>query len=202
MIPTYDPNHATEIVALLTDVFKNATTMKTLLLAVAAKTQELEDALLNPTTGYVFLIQLANAVGDTLDKYGAILRQPRNGMNDATYRVVLQLILRVLRSNGLAEDIIGVAALAGPVAQYLEYYPAAFLLEQWNVGVILAPNVVASFLSQTRDGGVRGVYHYSTWAPGNDFEYVSNYGGGSGEGTWGSHYNSFVGGLWVAGASL
>jgi hypothetical protein len=195
MIPAYDPNHATEILALLTEVFKNATNLRMFLSQIAIETQALEDALLNPQTGYAFLIQLVNAVGDALDKYGDILELPRNGRTDDDYRAALYLQIRVNRSMGLAEDVIQVTALITSGALYMEGYPAGF-----NVQVSdLTPSQVLAlllYLPQTRSGGTYGTLTYSDWADGNDFEWADvNNLSTTGQGTWGDTVAGVVGGL-------
>ena len=103
------------------------------------------------------------------------------------------------RSNGLAEDVIQVLKLATGISQfYLDAPPAGFIVEVFNNP---SPAFLASIMTQVRSAGTYGVFHYTTWSPGNDFKFVSNY-GGTPEGLWGSHYSPAIGGLFVAGTTV
>lgn len=169
MIPTVNENHTQEAMQLLTDMFKNKLVVTGLLKSWIDQLQEIEDE----TWTYLEGIILANAVGDVLDKYGAILKVKRGGYGDDEYRMALRIKIKVLRSNGLAEDIIQCAALIFASFIYAEWPPAAWTLFTLNVQT---PFVVLNLLGKIRMAGTRGVFLFSTWAPGTEIVFGSTIG--------------------------
>lgn len=153
MIPVVDNNHVNEALALLTDMFKTKPVIQGFVNALADD-QDLEDA----AWGLINGIILATAVGNVLDQYGKILLVNRDGRSDNDYRKALQLEIRVLRSNGLSEDVIQVAALALSSFQYDEWPPAAFTI--FSNGVTGATAILDQ-IGRTRAAATRGVFLFS-----------------------------------------
>ncbi len=190
-VPTYDPNHTAEALGLLTDIFKNKPNISGLISSIVPSVQDLEDAI----NSYLTNILLANAQGVTLDTYGAIVGITRGLYTDAQFRTAISLQIRVLRSEGLAEDVIQVAILAsqlqgGSAPQYTEFYPASFLLEIFD---ITDPGDFALFIGKTRQAGTSGILHYTTWPTTSTSNLVltSHFGGVTPQGT----LDSFFGGV-------
>lgn len=203
MIPVQNTQYSAAAIALLLQQFKDQITVPAFVGVFGAEIQILENAIFSLLDGCT-LADYPNGPGpwDMLDKIGAIVGLPRNGLDDASYVPALKIQIRVNRSNGLAEDIIQIAALLGGET-YLEYPPAAFLVEILNIAGAFGPGQIVAMLTQAKAAGTYGVLHYTTYAPGNDFEWVSRYGGGDpAAAPWGSRYSPSLGGLWVAGAAL
>lgn len=74
---------------------------------------------------------LANAVGATLDLYGAIVGQARLGMDDTSYRLRIRARMALNRSSGTVPDLIRIAQLLVPDNTVLlrESYPSALLMQ-------------------------------------------------------------------------
>ena|ERR1700676_2607818 len=202
MIPTVDNAHATEGPALLTSRYINQANVKGIVTALMLRFQEIENAFWTLING----VQLTNhpmAGGpwSILDQLGAIVGLPRLGWPDSSYVGLIKIKARVNRSRGLAEDMIQIASLlsTSPV-QYLESYPAAFYIGAWNVDPSFP---AAAFLSQARSAGTLGLFAYSTWADGNDFEFDDvNNPSTTGQGTFGDSVAGVVGGLLVSGVQI
>ena len=219
--PTQDTNHAKEAVALFTDHYRTQLVIPAIMNSLTPKIQELETVFWQIINSFL----LANTpVGDQLNAIGSICGCPRGFLNDTDYLNAIRLQIAVNRSNGTANDIINMGLLAiasqGTYANYFESNPqagtfyhgalfnvitsynapfgATYGLELLNV---VSPNAIAAQISLGRPAGAYGVLHYTTWAPGNDFMFVSRYGGKpAGIGTFGSRYTGAVGGKMVASA--
>ena len=152
--------------------------------------------------------QLTNSLMDTV---GALVGQPRNGLDDLDYLSTIYLRIAVNRSFAVPPNWSNFAAIllrtAGGPASYLEG-PARFRLTVKNM--TLSPNAVAAVLTDAVTIGVLGEFGYTTWDPINDFEFGSRWtqivGYGPDPGVsrygWGSRYDSTVGGLMIAAATL
>jgi hypothetical protein len=171
-VPTYIPDHVAQGLALLTSMYREQPNVTGLLAGYLRRLQGLEDAIAD----FLFKIQLGNhplpgGPWDILDKLASIVGAPlRNGMTDAQYVPVIQIQIRVNRSNGLAEDIIQIAALIVTGAVYREFYPAS-----WDLTVLGATDAqiaaltsvltqATSYLKQAKQAGTLGVVRYSDWS--------------------------------------
>jgi len=166
MLPVQDTNVVAEAVALLTSRYASDPVTKGLVTALELRAQEIENVLFD----VIFKIQLANqplAGGpwDVLDKIGAIVGIPRNGLDDASYLAAIRIKIRVNRSNGLAEDIIQIAALIVTGAAYREWYPASWEIDAFDVTAAVALALV-SYLGEADSAGTEGFVRYSTWSTG------------------------------------
>lgn len=173
-LPIVDNKHAVDANALLTSMFRDKANVAGILQALAEEVQALEDAMWTLIIGRI----LDNAVGVTLDKWGQIVGQPRDGRTDTVYRLAIRVRIFVNRSNGLAEDIIQLILLAEPLAEgksYQEYGTAAFVVRAFNITDSI--DELASLISQTRDAGVLGEFDYSTWPFSQNFIFGSVSGG-------------------------
>ncbi len=116
------------------------------------------------------------ATNAVLDSLGALVGQPRSGLDDADYVTAIRLRAAVNRSKGRMSDWSNLAAIllrvsGGPV-EYVEGGNASFYFFVGDMPATLNPNVVASLLSSADPNGVGpNCLGYSTWADGNDFEW-------------------------------
>lgn len=122
----HDPDHEPRGIARLIDRYRYPRT-SALLGSWLAEVQEAEDAL------WQLLVErsLHTAVGAQLDVLGAIVGQPRQGRDDATYRLWIAARNMVSRSSGTTSELLAIARQImppGTVARLEEYYPAAAVM--------------------------------------------------------------------------
>jgi len=105
---------------------------------------------------------VATATGETLDILGRIVGQPRDGRDDATYRLWISARVMVSRSSGTTEQILAIAnKLVGGAAVVLrEYYPGSFIVNLGGVDVHTGFEI-AQLLVLAKAAGVRFL---ATWS--------------------------------------
>lgn len=188
MLPTQDTAHVTEATALLTDHFRGKPNVQMLLAALVSPVQDLENAAWDVLQKRLLN---ANASGVVLDWYGDLVGQPRGTLGDADYLVAIQIRIMANRSSGRAEDIIQIATALATMSSslpsnYVEAWPAGFLVEVWNLA---SPAAAQSVLVSARPPGVLAVMHYSTWPAANVLRWRSRYATGTNtQGVWQSRY--------------
>lgn len=134
--------------AQMLDQFKGSTNLRLLASSYLDQAQALEDAIW-PLLGER---GLANATGDRLDGIGEIVKTPRGGRDDTTYRLALIVKLAVLQSTGTEADLVTIAELAiqmgTPDYEFAENFPK---------GVTIRPmdNAVSASLSMLAASGLR-----------------------------------------------
>lgn len=175
-VPVYNPNHVTEGLALLTSMFANQTNIKGILGVYVKQIQKIEDAL----NFYVTVVQLSNhpmAGGpwDILDKLGSIVGEARLGRDDTDYVLAIRLRIRINRSNGLAEDIIQIAALIASGILYDEWQPASWEVQAYGITAAVA-NALIKYLGQAKAGGTAGWVRYSLAPLSSDIVWGSTIG--------------------------
>ena len=126
---------------------------------------QFENAMLNPTTGYLFLVQLANAGTDTLNKYGKIVNYPRGALDNNDYRTFIGIKIMVDGSDGSFPTLIEIlnVACSGPiVVSNLDNwgYNAALDLQG---GYVALPLAYIGLLPAARNEGVYTMFRYWTW---------------------------------------
>lgn len=154
--------------------------------ALAGAAQELEGDL---STLYTPRF-LANAVGDMLDVYGALVGQARGGLDDVAFRIRIQARMALNRSCGTAEDILSIARLlVGPGNTLLlrEPPPAAMTLQVAG-GATPFPDDLYAILLAAKAGGVSFRFVTQDGADADRFTFA----GGTGKG-WGSVPTDWVG---------
>jgi hypothetical protein len=140
----------------------------------------------------------ANVVFDML---GALVGQPRSGLNDHDYRAIIYLKVAVNRSDSSTSSWSSLIQIllqtsGGPV-EYTEASEAGF--DVFVGDMSLNPLVVASVLSGAVPNGVGANLLYSTWPDGNDFEWCdSSNVSTTGQGTFGDSVAGLVGGLLIS----
>lgn len=182
MLPVQDTSHVAEAQALLTSRYANLPATSGLVKAFTTPVQALENkvfAVLNAVQ--LSSHPLAGGPWDILDRLGALVgAPPRGGRSDTDYLAAIKLQIRVNRSNGLAEDVIQVAALIVANASYFEWPPAAAEVVALDVSASVVAALV-EYLPKTRSAGTALNVRYSTSA-GPYIRWGSVYGGVTGAG--------------------
>lgn len=171
-VPTIKTDYLAEAQSLLTSMYQDAPTIKAFLNALVIEIQLLETA----ANGLIQGCLLENAVGDALDKLGAIVGISRNGLSDADFRVAIQIQIKVNGSMGRAEDILQITALAVDPSlnpAYSESYPAG-----WQVTIYEILNGIQQlmgYLHHAKAAGTAGAIIYSNWSPSDDIFLWDDY---------------------------
>jgi len=161
MIPTQDLTMAAEAQALLIAQYAPLPNISNLLKVFVGEVQNLETAFWSYLNGMLLTAQpLGGGNWDILDKYGALVGLPRNGLTDAQYLPALKIQIRANNSHGFAEDIIQITNLVTTGAVYYEWPPAA-----WEIYLGFAVSSVYSalvaYLHQAKSAGTQGNVRYA-----------------------------------------
>lgn len=205
------PSKNTQIVAQglarLTSAFITQPNVRAMLAVYLQPFQDIENALGAVLVGRflstapVYTLPQTNSVFDAI---GALVGQQRFGLSDADYKSILYLRVAVNRATGATPDWSKFGAIllqtAGGPVSYYDGGDAAFFFGVWDME--LNPTIVSQTLSGAVPNGVYGLFAYSTWPDGNDFEWGSVYDGTAGQAGWSSFYQPSVGGLLVAGVGM
>jgi len=148
-------DHVTRALNHVLSQFSAATNLRRLVSIFAAEVQELEDV----TSQCVMDRMLTTAVGVQLDQYGKVVGQPRDGLTDDEYRLVITARIQVNKSNGTIDPITSVLSLltggAFPV-RYSRLGVASYQLE-YTVAVALSAvmlPIVLDMMADMRPAGV------------------------------------------------
>jgi hypothetical protein len=158
-VPTQDTTHVAEAAALLIEQYKNTTVVGGFAAVFARQIQTLENAVWSVLNSLPLSAQpLGGPTNwDILDKIGAIVGIPRNGLADIPYLAAIKIKIRINRSDGLAEDIIQITALLFTGAVYREWYPASWEIDLEGAAVtnaiILA---LTTYLHEAKAAGTGG----------------------------------------------
>lgn len=143
-----------------------------LLSAFGVSVQDLESALQQVLRQRT----LENAIGAQLDAIGAIVGQPRDGLDDNTYRRYCRATVAAHRSNGTVEDIIRVAnfVIFDPSAIYIVAQESIATIDVRVQGIALTDvlaMVLLGFLRKSAAAGVRVMETYGTSPPETWFRF-------------------------------
>jgi len=98
--------------------FSDSTALRQLICSLVSPLDELEDAVLDVH----YNRWLADTTtGVQLDVIGRIIREPRNGLDDATYRRALRTRVLINRSSGKLEELIEIALTFEPLIEPIEF---------------------------------------------------------------------------------
>lgn len=97
--------HVADATGRLLEQYKNAPNVKALIEVLAQRAQAIEDAVNSVDSGR----RLANAEGQQLDGIGELVGQPRNGLDDPTYRIFLYGAIAKNNSNGTLGTVESIA---------------------------------------------------------------------------------------------
>jgi len=143
-----------------------------LLTALIGPTQNIENALQQLLT----LRSVDTATGDQLDIIGKLVAQPRDGLDDATYRRYIRARISTHRSAGSTEDVIKIADLiiyddtATYVVDTQGYAGYVLRIENLAINTTLA-NALLAFLQDATSAGVRVIVEYSDQLPATWFTW-------------------------------
>lgn len=155
-------NHVERAIGVLLSQMRDKATFTRLLDILVRPLQECEDV------AWSLLVdrRIDTSVGMQLDVIGKIVQEPRAGLGDTDYRAVLRVKGRVLRSKGLADDLLEIAALMlkdnatvfheGQFVTffYEEFYPASVRVTV-PAPPVFSPGLLFKFLQKAKMGGVR-----------------------------------------------
>jgi hypothetical protein len=169
MTLTKTTDHEGEGVELLLEQFKDKQRFEDLLKSYLAEVQAVEDA-----AWQLYLDRaIDNAIGVQLDKLGEVLLQPRFGLGDPEYRVLLKARVLVLRSSGTADELIGILQQVLGDSTALEWrpkYPAhAYLRVQEQLDA--DPDILAGLLQDAKSAGVAVTFGYHLAESSKTFQF-------------------------------
>lgn len=161
--------HAEEALARIPRYLSEAPRFRALLESLVEQAQEIEvslQALLSDTS-------IDNAVGDALDQIGAVVGQPRKGLADEIYRVLIRAKILVNKSSGTIPELLAiflVAAEGGVVVKDGGNALVVVSLLQAAQDADLIPFFLA-FLREAKVAGVRAILEWIEVPPEEAFRY-------------------------------
>lgn len=166
------PNHIDVARSQVIEQYKGLPNLDALIFAFATQTQALEVV----QQQLAALTSIDGNVGQQLDNIGARLDEPRQGFDDASYRLHLKARIALNRSSGTIEDILGLfAQLVGPgvTLTLAEWFPAGLTVTLGGVAVDRTTALyLAGFLKAARDGGVGARLEWSESPPAATFAFA------------------------------
>jgi hypothetical protein len=119
----YNPDHVQEALDLTLGQFWESPRMRELITAFVEQIQEVEDAIEELSTERL----LDNAVGQQLDDYGELVGQPRFGLDDTRYKLLIETKIAINASNGEASLLVeALSVLVEADVQYQWRGPACY----------------------------------------------------------------------------
>lgn len=161
MIPQVDNAHVQEALGFLTSMFRNKANVTALLSAFVTRYQAIENAYWSIISG----VQLANhpmpgGPWDILDKLGAIVGVPRNGLDDTSYVNAIRIKTRINVSNGHPDDLLNIALLVTSPISLREWPNAAYEIDALAT-TSAAVQALLTDLQATSPAGVMRQLRYS-----------------------------------------
>lgn len=158
---TKTTNHEAEALANLVAQFKDKPQLAALLKVYVSQIQDLENALFQ-----ILESTVDTATGVTLDGFGDIVSQPREGRTDSFYRQIIKARIRLNASNGTPEDLIAIvrAVVGDKEIEVVEDFPGHFDL-YINDPILAGAQTVSGFVQLGKPAGVRGITHFHTATP-------------------------------------
>lgn len=119
-------DHVEQAQGLLIEQYQERPRLAAWLASYSTRCQEAEDMLWDVLTKRL----IDNAEGAQLDMIGKIVDEPRQGRDDATYKVYVLAKIRINWSQGTPDDVIAVLQILDAAAfRYVELYPASFEIQ-------------------------------------------------------------------------
>jgi len=148
----HSPDHADRMVNRLIEFFRKPRNSAWLRYVVGPQIQAIEDVLWALYLAY----DIDVAVGEQLDKLGAIVGELRNDRNDAAYRVAVKTRLLVNQSEGSPEELLTIVDTADPTltVSIREYYPAALLWRWSGTFSAISARDLFTLVKQAKPAGV------------------------------------------------
>ena len=163
-----DPGAACDLaLARLLAQFSDSTALRQLICSLVSPLDELEAAILD--VHYARWLA-TTTTGVQLDVLGRIVREPRNGLDDATYRRALRTRVLVNRSSGRVEELIAIALTFEPdiePIEFREHAPNSITVHPGG-DFDASPRALTERLQSARGGGVnlQLIYPPGAGAPG------------------------------------
>ena len=165
--------HVDQALARLVEEFKNKPFIEGMLTAFVERYQLLENG---SWEGYIAR-WFDNATGARLDDIGLIVKQPREGRDDNTYRKWLQARILLNRTQGRPDDTLDVLRLILPETterSLVEEYPAAYVVRVFND--TFDPEQLLALLRLAKPAGVRLALEHSEHPSEDLFSFSDNLG--------------------------
>lgn len=170
-------DHAAEMLARLPEQYRRKTddpnNIEKLLTVIAGEFQAFEAAYQQVLTQR----GIDNAIGQQLDDLGALVGEPRSGLDDETYRRRVRARISVHRSKGTFKDVITVTKLivfddAATIRVEPQNYATVVVhVEDVAVSNNVADAALFGFLQKTVAAGVRAILHTGTTDPSTWFGF-------------------------------
>jgi len=163
-------DHSDAAVARLPEAHKDKENIELLITAVAAQTQEAENAWWQLFAER----QIDTAIGQQLDDIGAIVGEARQGRSDDDYRRYICTRISANNSEGRISDLVRVARSVlnddSLTIRFEAQYPAGLVLHVES-GLLDdgVASILVSFMRDTSAGGVTMQMHYMPADPDNTF---------------------------------
>jgi hypothetical protein len=168
-------DHVAEMLARLPGQFRSKTdapnNIERLLTVIGGSVQDLWQAMQQ----VLLLRAIESAMGAQLDVLGRIVKEPRNGLDDDTYRRRVRARIAVHRSRATFEDLITITKLVvlveGALIRVVAEPIASVVIHLENAAVTdgVADTVLFSFLQAAVASGVRVILHSGSGDPTNWF---------------------------------
>ena len=133
--------------------------------------QDLEDAAQTLLT----LLDIDDSDGVQLDTIGRVVGQPRNGVDDPTYRLYLSARILANKSTGTVEDIFKVMRALFGQDETLPTYQGGWVKQfSIKIGAVLTRAealIAADFLGDSKEAGARGILEWIETAPASMFQF-------------------------------
>lgn len=180
--PTYIPDHAARALANLTSELAGKPNLEALLEVLMGEVQQLED------TAFELVLQrrVKLAAGAALDRLGAIVGEPRDGLADDDYRRFIQARIETNIGEGEIPRLLSVVSTITGSADvlYIPRYPAAYTVS-YVVENLNAPGVQARIARQVGELTPAGVGYRVVEAADGHFGFADDPSAdGFGEGIW------------------
>lgn len=176
----------------LYEQFKGKVTWTAIVQLLGRLAQDWEDAAQSVLT----IISIGDSVGAQLDNLGRIVGQPRNGLDDDTYRLYLGARIIANKSNGTAEDIYRVfRALFGALG-FLYIFGGTKTFVMRVLSALTSSQVAAAltFLRDSKEAGARAILEWQEFPDAEAFVFE----GGTGLGF--DDLSGAVGGKFISAA--
>lgn len=141
--------------------FSDSTALRQLICSLVSPLDELEDALLD--VHYNRWVA-DTTTGEQLDVLGRIVREPRNGLDDATYLRAIQTRVLINRSSGKLEELIEISTTFEPTAipvEFREHGPNSITVRP-DTATEADAKALTERLQDARAGGVNLQLIYKT----------------------------------------
>lgn len=176
-------DHEAQAINRLLTQYRGKGNLEGLMGLIGKRTQGQEDAIFELLSAR----ELATAVGAQLDGAGRLVGQPRNGLDDDSYRTRIQVRRLINRASGTGNDIVRAFQLLTRPAPSLqvvleEQFPAGLVL-RIEGGATPLPSDYAAILQLCKAAGVRAIFEWIPCAPSLAFAFDGADGEGFGDAT-------------------